>query len=1011
VLAFLGFFVVLARFMADQSALTALWAMAATTGLLGLLTLTHLPAGRAPLRTALAVPLRLAAAALPLALLLYLLFPRVGPLWSVPDDGASARTGLSGTLRLGGLADLAVDDSVALRVRFDGPAPPLSAMYFRGPVLGRFDGQDWTVWQAPALRDDEPAPRAAAQSLPRDLQVREPLLGYELVLEPGTLPVLPLLELTPGPLAISPPAAAPGWQQGGDLTWRRRRAPEGVVQVRAQATLVARHGLQAGAVALRDHVDLPPGRNPRTLALAAQMRQDPRFALADARVLAAQVLERIASGGYAYTLNPGAYGDDAVDEFWFDRRSGFCEHYAAAFVVLMRALDVPARIVTGYQGADPMPVDGWWIVRQRHAHAWAEVWQPGEGWLRVDPTAAVAPERVERSAALRPPPGLLLRTLGALDARWPEAYGRWREFLTGQWRHWVTGYGLRQQSELMKMLGMASAQPATLMQVLAGGCAALAAGALALLWWHRPRPAPWPAVQRDLAQRLNRLGVPARPHEGWRTLAERARAHLGPRAEPLVRELLALEQARYGTQADATPLPWRRWRRRLRRALTAAGRASAVALALVTAPHWGAGLGLGTGLGTGLGAGLSAGMGAGLGVGLVLWPGSAVASEAPSKRAPGGHAAEPTPPPSAERASPAPAAGTGASRSTPLPTAATRTADAARTAGLAADNPVQELAYTAREDVRAFATVVAQRHGMALDWVLAQLEPARRLPQVQRLIMPAPAGTARNWSAYRARFVEPRRIEAGLRFWQAHEKVLARAQSQWGVPAELIVGIIGVETLYGRHTGGFRTLDALATLAFDFPSGRRDRSAFFRDELEELLLIARREEVDVTSFVGSYAGAQGLPQFMPSSIRRWAVDFDGDGHVDLRANPVDAIGSVANYLAAFGWQAGMPTHYRVVPPREPEALARLLEPDILPSFTATEFAAQGAVLSRDGRQHQGPLALVALENGDDEATYVAGTRNFYVVTRYNWSSYYALAVIELGQAVARARRVATAQGR
>jgi membrane-bound lytic murein transglycosylase B len=181
------------------------------------------------------------------------------------------------------------------------------------------------------------------------------------------------------------------------------------------------------------------------------------------------------------------------------------------------------------------------------------------------------------------------------------------------------------------------------------------------------------------------------------------------------------------------------------------------------------------------------------------------------------------------------------------------------------DSPGQAPAYTVREDVRAFATVVAQRHGMALDWVLGQLEPARRLPQVQRLIMPPPAGTARNWSAYRARFVEPRRIEAGLRFWQSHGQALARAQAQWGVPAELIVGIIGVETLYGRHTGGFRTLDALATLAFDFPSGRRDRSAFFRDELEELLLIARREEVDATSFVGSYAGAQGLPQFMPSS--------------------------------------------------------------------------------------------------------------------------------------------------
>lgn len=889
------------------------------------------------------------ALAVPLTLLLYLLFPRVGPLWSMPGEG-SARSGLSGTLRLGGLADLALDDSVALRVRFDGQAPSPASMYFRGPVLGRFDGLDWTVWQPPSLRSDEPAARVAAQSLPRDLQVDGPLIGYELELEPGTLPVLPLLDLTPGPLAISPAAAAFGWQQGGDLTWRRRRAPEVAVQVRAQATLVHRHGLQAGAVALRDHVDLPPGRYPRTMALAAQMRQEPALAQADARTLTARVLARITSGGYVYTLNPGAYGDDAVDEFWFDRRSGFCEHYAAAFVVLMRALDVPARIVTGYQGADPAPVDGWWIVRQRHAHAWAEVWQAGEGWLRVDPTAAVAPERVERSAALRPPPGLFLRTLGALDARWPEAYSHWREFLTGQWRHWVTGYGLRQQSDLMKTLGIDAAQPGALLQVLAGAGATVAAAALALLWWRRPRPAPWAAVQRDVTLGLNRLGVPAQAYEGWRTLAERARAQLGPRAEPLARELLALELARYGPESGHPPTSWRQWRRRLRLALAAAGRTSAPALVLLLA----------------LCGPLVPGIG--LGSGLALAHAASQASESSAKRP------------------------------------ALQTRDTAP--GTAA-----EPRYSERTDVRTFATVVAQRHGMAVDWVLTQLEPARRLPQVQRLIMPAPAGTARNWTAYRARFVEPRRIEAGVRFWQSHEQALARAQAQWGVPAELIVGIIGVETLYGRHTGGFRTLDALATLAFDFPSGRRDRSAFFRDELEELLLIARREEVDATSFVGSYAGAQGLPQFMPSSIRRWAVDFDGDGHVDLRANPVDAIGSVANYLAAFGWQAGMPTHYRVTPPREPAALARLLEPDIVPTFTAAEFAAEGALLSRDGRRHDGPLALVALENGDDDPSYVAGTRNFYVVTRYNWSSYYALAVIELGQAVARSRRGATAQRR
>jgi membrane-bound lytic murein transglycosylase B len=206
--------------------------------------------------------------------------------------------------------------------------------------------------------------------------------------------------------------------------------------------------------------------------------------------------------------------------------------------------------------------------------------------------------------------------------------------------------------------------------------------------------------------------------------------------------------------------------------------------------------------------------------------------------------------------------------------------------------------------------------------------------------------------------------------------------------------------------GSFRALDALATLAFDFPPGRRDRSEFFRSELENLLLLAHREKVEPASYMGSFAGALGLPQFMPGSLNRWAVDFDEDGHIDLHRNPADAIGSVAHYLAAFGWVRDMPTHYAVAAPVDVSDRAVLLAPDILPSFTPAQFSKRGAELPEPARQHDGLLALVELQNGDAAPSYVAGTSNFYAVTRYNWSSYYAMAVIELGQAVRRVYRAA-----
>ena len=321
----------------------------------------------------------------------------------------------------------------------------------------------------------------------------------------------------------------------------------------------------------------------------------------------------------------------------------------------------------------------------------------------------------------------------------------------------------------------------------------------------------------------------------------------------------------------------------------------------------------------------------------------------------------------------------------------------------AAEAPAR-VPYGDREEVLRFVDDVARRHDLDSAWVERQLRRARYVPAVTRLILPPPVGVPKDWAAYRARFVEPQRVQAGVAFWQANEQALERAERRFGVPAPLVVGIIGVETFYGRVTGNHKAVDALATLAFDFPSSApRDRSAFFRDELEQLLVWSAREGLDPHTVRGSFAGAIGLPQFMPGSILRHAVDFDGDGHIDLLGSAADAIGSVANFLVAHGWQPGLATHHAVVPPPPGADRSVLLGPDIVPSFTAAQFAERGARLDDGGRAHDGLLALVELENGGAPPSHVAGTQNFFVVTRYNRSSYYALAVIELGEAVAAAR--------
>jgi len=320
-----------------------------------------------------------------------------------------------------------------------------------------------------------------------------------------------------------------------------------------------------------------------------------------------------------------------------------------------------------------------------------------------------------------------------------------------------------------------------------------------------------------------------------------------------------------------------------------------------------------------------------------------------------------------------------------------------------AAKPAAPASYANKPAAVAAADSIAQNNALSHTWVRATLAQAHRLPEVVRAVTPTQDPGVRNWQVYRDRMVDPVRVEAGVQFWLRNAKTLERAERETGVPASVIVGILGVETIYGKRMGKYRVLDALATLAFDFPASHPKapaRAAYFLQELESFLVWCQATGRDPLTVRGSYAGAMGMAQFMPSSWQKYAVDFDADGRIDLFDNSKDAIGSVANYLAAFGWKRGMPTHYAVQLDTAHLDLPALLEKDILPSMSAAQMGARGAILPSQALQHAGPLALIELVNGNDALpSYVAGTDNFYVVTRYNWSSFYAMSVIELGLAV------------
>lgn len=307
-------------------------------------------------------------------------------------------------------------------------------------------------------------------------------------------------------------------------------------------------------------------------------------------------------------------------------------------------------------------------------------------------------------------------------------------------------------------------------------------------------------------------------------------------------------------------------------------------------------------------------------------------------------------------------------------------------------------AYLSRPEVRSFIEDLHAEHGLELGEAERILREARYQPAVVRLIGPDRAGQlppVRSYPTYRARFLTDSRISAGTQYWETHDSYLRQAEAEFGVPAEVILGIMGVETAFGQNTGSFRVVDALVTIAFDGPR----RQQYFREELKEFLLLARETGVDPLAIKGSYAGAMGLPQFMPSSYRRHAIDFDQDGLTDLATSAADAIGSVASYLNAYGWTAGeVPTVRLQLPIGGERDLVSGLER----VHDVTWLQERGAKFL-GLNPPQGTCSVVELPAPGKPSRYLAGFGNFEAITRYNRSTFYAATVLELAEAIRTAR--------
>lgn len=316
-------------------------------------------------------------------------------------------------------------------------------------------------------------------------------------------------------------------------------------------------------------------------------------------------------------------------------------------------------------------------------------------------------------------------------------------------------------------------------------------------------------------------------------------------------------------------------------------------------------------------------------------------------------------------------------------------------------------------EIESFINYLVSQRGFdktALTEIFKQVRYSEKSVNLIKAAAPSPART-KDWQVYRAQFLEPSRIQMGVRFMKEYAADLRRAEAQYGVPPEIITAILGVETRYGQYTGNFSVLDVLTTLGFDYPketSNREARQTFFRKELEHTLVLARSSHLDPLNMSGSFAGAIGLPQFMPGSILTYGVDFDGDQKIDLEHSVPDAIGSVAHYLKEHGWTANNPIVFPVSTPDDPDKTAwkRFLGQGLKAKFTLKEILETG-ITSDKPLPDDIPYSLIDLENGPRPVEYWLATDNFYAITNYNRSYFYAMAIVDVSQAIVNAKNLAS----
>ncbi len=543
VVVFLGFFLMLASFFHSQSIGAAALMIAAVTIMLSAQLSFQYTGAAPPIRKRLWTSFRIVGLALPLTAILFVLVPRIdGPLWRLPGDAQAGRSGLSNTMSPGNISSLALSDAIAFRVKFEDSAPPKSALYWRGPVLGHFDGRTWT-------------PPPATTGVAATLQHAGTPLRYQVTLEPHGQRWLFALEMPHGVPAL--PNNAARFTADGRLI-----ASQAIQQrVRYDMTSSLDYALQAEApaAAFQPWLQLPAGYNPATRAFASEIsrRHDTPVQRVDA------VLRHFREQPFSYTLQPPLLGEHSVDDFLFSTRAGFCEHYSSAFVVLMRAMGIPARVVTGYQGGELNNFDGFMVVRQSDAHAWAEVWLQDRGWVRVDPTAAVAPVRINMnlgSAIPQPLLGGLLR-LDAGENSWlaslQQRMRHWGDAAGNSWNQWILNYTPERQKNLLKSLGFSQPDWRTLILLMTPLILAVVAVMAWLLLRTNIQCSPLDKLFLDLCNTLKAQGFPRAPYEGPRSYAARLAAEsdvLSCNKRQAASRFLALyESIRYGRPAAGNP--------------------------------------------------------------------------------------------------------------------------------------------------------------------------------------------------------------------------------------------------------------------------------------------------------------------------------------------------------------------------------------------------------------------------------------------------------------------------